>query len=33
MSLRKIINLTKNKNRIVKNLHNESDYKDKKSIY
>jgi len=33
MSLRKIINLIKDKNCNVKSLHNESNYKEKEDIY
>jgi len=33
MSLRRVINLIKDKNRIVKSLHNKNNYKDRESIY
>jgi len=33
MSLRKVINLIEDKNRIIKSLHNKSDYKNRESIY
>jgi len=33
MFLKRVINLVENKNRIVKNLHNKSNYKDKEDIY
>ncbi len=33
ISLRKIVNRTKDKNRIVKSLHNKNNYKKRKNIY
>ncbi len=33
MSLRKVVNRTKNKNQIVESLYNKNNYKEKESIY